>query len=201
MKLEIKYNKTVLREFQTKLKMREKALPTLKNKEAALRAMVFETRRSLGEARTALQDVLSGMEVWKNLWKEFDFSLFQVKQVRVSRHKIAGILIPRFEGVETTVRPFSLTLYPDWFSEALPGLQKLLEAEAKKQVVEQRLKLLEEARKKATQKVNLYEKVQIPALEDAIRQIKRYLEDEDNLSKASQKLLKNKLQQAELQQV
>ncbi len=47
MKLEIKYNKTVLREFQGKLKMREKALPTLKNKEAALRAMVFETRKRL----------------------------------------------------------------------------------------------------------------------------------------------------------
>jgi V/A-type H+-transporting ATPase subunit D len=43
--------------------------------------------------------------------------------------------------------------------------------------------------------VNLYEKVQIPAFEDAILKIKRYLEDEENLSKASQKILKSRFKQ------
>ncbi len=32
MKIQIKFNKTALREFQKKLQIREKALPTLKNK-------------------------------------------------------------------------------------------------------------------------------------------------------------------------
>ncbi|HQM79393.1 MAG TPA: V-type ATP synthase subunit D [Candidatus Syntrophosphaera sp.] len=50
-------------------------------------------------------------------------------------------------------------------------------------------------RKKTTQKVNLYEKVQIPIYEDAIRKIKRFLEDEENLSKASQKILKTRISQ------
>ncbi|OQB08172.1 MAG: V-type ATP synthase subunit D [Candidatus Cloacimonetes bacterium ADurb.Bin211] len=53
--------------------------------------------------------------------------------------------------------------------------------------------ILEQVRKKTTQKVNLYEKVQIPLYEDAIRKIKRFLEDEENLSKASQKILKNRI--------
>lgn len=194
MKLEIKYNKTVLREFQTKLKMRVKALPTLKNKEAALRAMVFDTRKRMDEASMTLRELLREMEPWKALWNEFDFSLLQVREVRVSRNKIAGILIPQYEGIDTTVREFPLTLHPDWFSEGLPALHRLLEAMARHKVLNDRLHLLEQARKKATQKVNLYEKVQIPALEAAIRQIKRYLEDEDNLSKASQKLLKTKMQ-------
>lgn len=197
MKLDIKYNKTVLREFQTKLKMRQKALPTLKNKEAALRAMVFETRKRLDEAANALRDQLKRMDPWKALWNEFDFSLLQVSQVNVSRTKIAGILIPQFDGLEAKLQEFPLTLYPDWFSEGLPELKGLLEYTARQQVLEERLYLLEQARKKATQKVNLYEKVQIPALESAIRQIKRYLEDEDNLSKASQKLLKTKMQKIE----
>ncbi|MDD4193208.1 MAG: V-type ATP synthase subunit D [Mangrovibacterium sp.] len=194
MKLEIKYNKTVLREFQTKLKVRERALPTLKNKEAALRAMVLETRKQLDEAVHMLRVQLTRIEPWKPLWNEFDDSLLQVRQVNVSRTKIAGILIPRFEELETVLKEFPLTLYPDWFSEGIPELQKLLEATARREVLEERLRMLEQARKKATQKVNLYEKVQIPALESAIRQIKRYLEDEDNLSKASQKLLKTKMQ-------
>jgi len=38
--------------------------------------------------------------------------------------------------------------------------------------------------------VNLFEKVQIPGYKDAIRKIKRYLEDEESLSKSSQKIMR-----------
>jgi V/A-type H+-transporting ATPase subunit D len=54
--------------------------------------------------------------------------------------------------------------------------------------------LLEHARRKTTQKVNLYEKVQIPGYQDAIRKIKRFLEDEENLSKSAQKIVKKRQQ-------
>ncbi len=54
-----------------------------------------------------------------------------------------------------------------------------------------RCKVLEHARKKTTQKVNLFEKVQIPGYQDALRKIKRFMEDEENLSKSSQKIMKS----------
>ena len=57
------------------------------------------------------------------------------------------------------------------------------------------MQILEHIRKKTTQKVNLYEKVQIPSFEEAILKIKRFLEDEENLSKASQKILKGRTPQ------
>jgi V/A-type H+-transporting ATPase subunit D len=56
------------------------------------------------------------------------------------------------------------------------------------------MEMLEFARKKTTQKVNLYEKVQIPEYNEAIRKIKRFLEDEENLTKAAQKIVKNRQQ-------
>ena len=56
----------------------------------------------------------------------------------------------------------------------------------------EKIGLLEYARKKSTQKVNLFEKIQIPGYEDAIRKIKRFMEDEENLSKSSQKIVKAK---------
>lgn len=194
MKLQIKYNKTVLREFQKKLTVRKKALPTLKNKEAALRAMVLETRRHLDEANKARKVLEKEMSPWQSLWNEFDFSLLEIKHIDVSAAKVAGILIPTYNGLEVEKPEFAYTSRPDWTSDGITEMEKLLAATAKIQVLDERLKLLENARKKATQKVNLFEKVQIPALESAIRQIKRYLEDEDNLSKASQKLLKNKIE-------
>ena len=57
--------------------------------------------------------------------------------------------------------------------------------------------MLEFNRKKTTQKVNLYEKVQIPGYQEAIRKIKRYMEDEENLSKASSKIVKTRHEQQE----
>jgi V/A-type H+-transporting ATPase subunit D len=57
------------------------------------------------------------------------------------------------------------------------------------------MRLLDHARKKTTQKVNLYEKVQIPGYQEAILKIKRFLEDEENLSKASQKIVKKRQQE------
>ena len=55
---------------------------------------------------------------------------------------------------------------------------------------EVKLELLEHARKKTTQKVNLFEKVQIPGYQDAIRKVKRFMEDEESLSKSSQKIMR-----------
>ena len=54
-----------------------------------------------------------------------------------------------------------------------------------------KLNLLEHARKKDHPKVNLFEKVQIPGYQDALRKIKRFMEDEENLSKSSQKIMKS----------
>jgi V/A-type H+/Na+-transporting ATPase subunit D len=39
--------------------------------------------------------------------------------------------------------------------------------------------------------------VQIPGFEDAMRKIKRFLEDEENLSKSGQKILKNRMSSEE----
>ena len=53
-------------------------------------------------------------------------------------------------------------------------------------------RILDWQRRKTTQKVNLYEKVQIPGYQEASRKIKRYMEDEENLSKASSKIIKTR---------
>ena len=64
-----------------------------------------------------------------------------------------------------------------------------------REVYSRKMQLLDYARKKTTQKVNLFEKVQIPGYEDAIRKIKRFMEDEDNLSKSAQKIVKTRQQE------
>ena len=64
---------------------------------------------------------------------------------------------------------------------------------ARMDVLTKDIEILDRARRKTTQKVNLYEKVQIPEFSDAILKIKRYLEDVENLEKAAQKITKQRL--------
>lgn len=90
---------------------------------------------------------------------------------------------------------FSLFERPKWFPEGLTFLKKVALIVTRLNFGKQKMMLLDHARRKTTQKVNLYEKVQIPGYEDAIRKIKRFLEDEENLSKSAQKLVKKRQQQ------
>ncbi len=198
MKLHIKYNKTALREFQKKLQIRERALPTLKNKEAAFRAMVIEAKRELLKAREFYGSVLNNISPWNALWQEYNQNLAVIKNVDSREVKIAGLRIPEFEKIDFEEPGFSIFSNPFWFNEGITIVEELMETIVRREFMENKLRLLEQARKKATQKVNLYEKVQIPALSEAIKQIKRYLEDEENLAKAGQKLLKVKLEKAQL---
>jgi V/A-type H+-transporting ATPase subunit D len=71
-------------------------------------------------------------------------------------------------------------------------LKELTEFSIKRDVSWKSMEILEHARKKTTQKVNLYEKVQIPEYHQSISRIKRFLEDEENLSKSAQKILKRR---------
>ena len=79
-------------------------------------------------------------------------------------------------------------------------MRKLTGIAVEREVFLKKMDLLDFARKKTTQKVNLYEKVQIPGFQDAIRKIKRFLEDEDNLSKSAQKIVKTKQQKQQLEE-
>lgn len=77
-------------------------------------------------------------------------------------------------------------------------LKDLYTVLVKKDLAIRKMELLDFARKKTTQKVNLYEKVQIPGYEEAIRRIKSFLEDEENLLKSAQKIIKSRQQMTEV---
>jgi V/A-type H+-transporting ATPase subunit D len=97
--------------------------------------------------------------------------------------------------VDFNIHEFNIFLRPKWFLEGIEHLEELMKLNIEMEVGKQKLELLEYARKKTTQKVNLYEKVQIPGYHDAIRKIKRFLEDEENLTKAAQKIVKSRQHQ------
>ena len=191
MAIKFQYNKTSLQQLEKQLKVRVRTLPIIKNKESALRMEVKRCKEEAAGLEEKLEQEIQAYEAMFALWNEFDSSLVKVKDVHLGVKKIAGVRVPVLENVDFEVSPFSLFASPKWYADGIHLLQLLAQTAIEREFVLAKLNLLEHARKKTTQKVNLFEKVQIPGYQDALRKIKRFMEDEENLSKSSQKILKS----------
>ena len=191
MAIKFQYNKTSLQQLEKQLKIRERTLPIIKNKESALRMEVKKCKTEAVDLENRLDEQIQVYQAMFALWNEFDASLIKVSDVHLGVKKIAGVRVPVLEDVDFDSQPYSLFNSPKWYADGIHLLKKLANIAIQREFMIAKLNLLEHARKKTTQKVNLFEKVQIPGYQDAVRKIKRFMEDEENLSKSSQKILKS----------
>lgn len=194
MAIKFQYNKTALQSLNKQLNIRLKALPTLKNKEAALRLEVKKAKNNIVLLERELKEKIEVHSSSFGIWNEFVSGLISIRAIKTSSKKIAGVNIHSMEQVIFDEEEFSLFEKPKWFPSGIKILKELAVIETKKDFFIRKMELLDLARRKTTQKVNLYEKVQIPGYEEAIRKIKRFLEDEENLSKSAQKIVKKRQQ-------
>ena len=192
MAIQFQYNKTSLQSLEKNLKMRQRTLPTLQSKESALRLEVKRAKEEITALDREVEERMRAYDQMLALWGEFDTTLLHVDDVKMSVKKIAGVRVPVLDEVVYSTREFSLFDSPKWFADGFEQLKAIADVGIRQEFVRRKVELLEYARKKTTQKVNLFEKVQIPGYEDAIRKIKRFMEDEENLSKSSQKIVKSK---------
>ncbi|MCQ2158918.1 MAG: V-type ATP synthase subunit D [Bacteroidales bacterium] len=197
MAIKFQYNKTSLTNLQKQLKVRTNALPTLKNKESALRSSVLTAKQESERYEREVTSALQRYDYLAALWNEFDPGLIRITDVELETVKVAGVKIPELGEISYELRPFNAFVKPAWYADGVSILKEITRIGLMAEVFEQRRKILEFNRKKTTQKVNLYEKVQIPGYQEAIRKIKRYMEDEENLSKASSKIVKTRHAQQE----
>ena len=192
MAIKFQYNKTSLGDLDKQLKVRRRALPTIKSKESALRMEVKRAKATAGEFRTELDELTARHDYMMALWGEFDPELVRIDDVRLAEGKVAGVRVPVLEGVDFSEKSYDFFSSPAWTSDGVELVKRIGTLMVESEVYMRRGELLDRARKKTTQKVNLYEKVQIPGYEEAILKIKRFLEDEENLSKSSQKIVKQR---------
>jgi len=192
MAIRFQYNKTSLNNLGKQLKMRQKALPTLQSKESALRLEVRKAKDYSAKLVADLEAALKKYDYLAALWNEFDPGLISITDVELETVKVAGVKTPSLKGITYEILPFNAFVKPAWFADGVAILKELSRLGIESEVYLEKSRILEFQRKKTTQKVNLYEKVQIPGYKEAIRKIKRYMEDEENLSKASSKIVKGR---------
>jgi V/A-type H+/Na+-transporting ATPase subunit D len=197
MALKVQYNKTAIQQLQKQLTIREKALPTLKSKETALRLEVKKAADKLNQLKAKLEDLLKTIEDLERLWVEFP-EVLSIEKKDIFSKNIAGVRIPILKEVKFKIAEINLAQQPAWVPMGIELLKEILKLRVEMNAVEQQFEILTYARKKTTQKVNLYEKVQIPQYREAIRKIKRFLEDKENLEKAAQKIVKQRNEEKEV---
>lgn len=200
MAVKFQYNKIALQGLNKQLNLRLKALPTLKNKEMALRLEVSKSKKMFNELDEKMNRKMAEYSRQPDIWAEFLPDMISLGEVRTLTRAVAGVKTPELEEIVFKVDDFSLFSSPKWFPEGVMRVKELVSIAIERDFFYRKMELLNQARRRTTQKVNLYEKVQIPEYEHAIRKIKRFLEDEENLSKSAQKIIKKRqMQEAEIE--
>ena len=192
MAIKFQYNKTSLNNLNKQLKMRKNALPTMKNKESALR---LEVRKAKEYSEKLIEDLDASLKRYDSLaalWNEFEPGLIAITDVDLVTVKVAGVKTPELKEIHYQINDFNAFSKPAWYADGVAILKELSKLGIESEVYKEKARILDFQRKKTTQKVNLYEKVQIPGYQEAIRKIKRYMEDEENLSKAASKIVKSR---------
>ena len=192
MAIKFQYNKTSLNNLGKQLKVRQKALPTLQNKESALRIEVRKAKDYSDKLVADLEATRNRYDYLAALWNEFEPSLIKITDVDLVTTKVAGVKVPELKEIHYEIQDFNAFAKPAWYADGVNILKELTRLGIESEVCQYKSRILDYQRKKTTQKVNLYEKVQIPGYQEAIRKIKRYMEDEENLSKASSKIVKER---------
>lgn len=126
MAIKFQYNKTSLQGLDKQLKMRVRALPTIKNKESALRSEVKKAKEVADEFDNKLEDTLNSLNDMLQLYDEYVTNILTVKDVNMSVKKIAGVKTPILDSVEYEIREFSLFNQPGWFLDGIEYIKEVV---------------------------------------------------------------------------
>lgn len=156
--------------------------------------MRLEVKRISEEMKALELDIdkrLESQNKYASLWVEIP-DIIRLEKADIRLRNIAGVKIPILHDVIFKEEHILYANQNPWIPEGIQLLKNLIRLKIEIELKQRQFDILNYARKKTTQKVNLYEKVQIPEFSSAILKIKRFLEDAENLSKAAQKIIKQR---------
>jgi V/A-type H+-transporting ATPase subunit D len=172
----------------------ERYLPTLKLKQRQLQAEVRRATAKLHAAGEEEARVRRDLSAWIELWAE-PVSLerfLALESVERGEASIAGVTVPTLGDVRWRRRAPSPVDTPAWADDAVEVLERLGEVRLRRAVLaEQRARLADELRYVA-QRVNLFERIQIPAAREAVRRIRIALGDRQAAAVVRAKIAKAK---------
>lgn len=191
----IKLTKTELKAQTDALRRFQRFLPMLQLKKQQLQgeiAQIVAKAEETAAKERAVKDALAG---WVGLFATAPAlldGLVKVKSVKTGSANIAGVAIPTFESIETEVKEADAWATPAWIDDAVEAATSVLSLQCERAVYDEQRRLVTLELQQTSQRVNLFEKVKIPACKEAIRVIKIALGDEQTAAVTRGKIAKSR---------
>jgi V/A-type H+-transporting ATPase subunit D len=195
----LRLSKNSLQQQQQQLKLFKRLLPSLDLKR---RQLTVEAQKANAEFKAALSAAESledriGSELPMLADEEIDLDgLVEMTGFQVGEQNVVGTRLPILDHVEFTVADYSRLATPAWVDILVRRLKDAAESRIRARIAGQRVKKLDQAVRRITQRVNLFEKILIPTAKKNIQRIRIYLGDAERAAVVTSKLAKAKQQQA-----
>ncbi len=195
----LRLSKNSLQHQQQQLKLYKRLLPSLDLKR---RQLTVEAQKARAEHQAALSaaetlEARIGQELPMLADGSLDLSgLVEMRGYRVGQQNVVGTRLPILEHVEFVVADYSRLATPAWVDILVRRWKDAAEARVRVRVAGQRVQTLDQAVRRITQRVNLFEKILIPTAQKNIQRIRIYLGDAERAAVVTSKLAKVKQQQA-----
>jgi len=186
-------SKSGLQKQRDDMRLYERVLPSLDLKRMQLSAELKRARQQLAEAATEVEKlnkrVAEQLPMLAN--REIDVSgLVEVESFRIDEENLVGVKLPKLVEVKCQVAEYTMLAKPHWVDMLVEQLKQMIEQKTRVQVAAERVRLLEQAERRITQRVNLFDKILIPTAKKNIQKIQIYLADADRAAVVRSKITK-----------
>jgi len=192
-----KLNKSELTRLKQEEKIYTQFLPVLKLKQEQLQMEQIRINRQITLLEKDYENekikIGSNVSVLPDISNPYKIrDVLYPKKIIIDKKSLAGVVIPILKSIEFKKYLINFCDVPYWFTILIKSLKKIMIKLIEIKIIRKQYQLIKKELKKATQKVNLFEKVLIPETKNAIKKIKIALSDEQVSAVGRAKIAKNK---------
>lgn len=189
----LSYTKSAMKKERDGLALFEKVLPSLDLKRMQLTIEFKKAQSRLADERMhveALEDKIANqLPMLAN--RDIPLKgLVRVKDVRTEEDNVVGVRLVKLLDIEFEVAQYSMLAKPHWVDVLVDRLKEMARARLTVQIARERVKRLDYAVRRITQRVNLFEKILIPTAKKNIKRIQIFLGDADRSAIVRSKIAK-----------
>lgn len=189
------FSKASLHKEGAQLKRYKQYLPSLDLKRQQLMVERSKALQQMADTEEKIKQCTLCVEQQLPMLSDLQIDLIglvSIKQVCISEENVVGIKLPFLEKIDVQRKSYSLLTKPHWVDLLVVKLAEMLELQVRFKVNQQRLEVLQQAVKKVTQRVNLFDKVLIPKAQKNIAKIRIFLSDAERAAVVRAKITKQK---------
>lgn len=191
----IALSKSAQQRERQNLQMYQRFLPSLDLKRRQLMGEQTRAQEALSQAQiqvaSLMSDIAGNIPMLANQGIDLE-ALVGIDSVQLGEENVVGVRLPVLEKVNTRVRDYSLMAKPHWVDAVADRLVQFLELKIQIQVHVERVRLLDHAIRRTTQRVNLFDKVLIPGARRHIKRIQIFLADTERAAVVRSKIAKRR---------